>query len=269
MTILVDGDALVYRCGFAGEKTHYLAEKLIDVGVAEFKYADSAKEAKALGDGHNIWTRKSIDPIENVLHTVKVQLENIRERFKKDATSMRVFLAGAGNYRTNLATRARYKGNRDHMPKPFYYSDIRSYLVSNWGASYVDGQEVDDTLGIEARDGDILVHNDKDINQVEGYHYNPFSGGCFYTVSKPGGYRYFLQQTLMGDSTDNIPGIEGIGEAKAKKILEGVKGPKDGWARVAKEYAIKYGLAGKDYALEAARLVRIRRQPGEIWSPPN
>jgi len=271
MTILVDGDCLVYRCGFAGEKTHYLVTEGIDsLGWDEF---DNAKAAKAqlanLGPKANLWTRKSVDPVENVLHSVKSVLQRIEGKFP-DVTSLQVFLGGSNNYRNSLATRAKYKGNRDSLPKPVHYSSIREYLTNHWGASLIDGQEVDDELGIRAKKGDVLVHNDKDINQVEGIHYNPFSDSDEpYTVSKAQGYKFFLEQCLTGDATDNILGLEGIGPVRAKRILEGVKGPRDGWTRVLEAYQKQFANDAERMALETARLVWIRRKSGEIWSPPN
>lgn len=273
--LLVDGDALVYRCGFAGEKTHYLVEGLTGEAPEYDKFTSSkeAKECEARHEDAVIWTRKSIDPVENVLHSVKNILNKVKNRFDGAYEDVVVYLAGVGNYRHGLATRAKYKGNRDHLPRPVAYDDIRNYLINHWHAVLVDGQEVDDILGIEAKPEDILVHQDKDINQVEGKHYNPFGGGNYYTVTKPQGYKFFLEQCLTGDQTDNIPGIEGVGEVTAKKILNGVKGPKDGWQRVVKAYNDYLGGKGStspvDLALETARLVWIRRKPNEIWSPPS
>jgi len=47
---------------------------------------------------------------------------------------------------------------------------------------------------------------------------------------------FILHKTLLGDNSDNIKGIKGIGPKKAAKILEGIDTPADRWERVIKEW---------------------------------
>ena len=68
---------------------------------------------------------------------------------------------------------------------------------------------------------------------------------------------------LTGDRTDNIPGIKGIGDKKADKILDGLEEEEDLYRVVLEEY--KYN---RDYLLEQGRLLWIRRKKEELWMLP-
>lgn len=223
---LADGDSWVYRCGFAAEKTYYLVEEPATEDTLSYRTFDNYKEAKAHADNLSasvIWSRKEIEPLENCLQMVKSSLENT---FNVLGTkNYRLFISGKGNFRDDLFPD--YKANRDGISKPKYYRDIRNYLVTVWGARVVDGMEADDAIGIAARElgsDAIIVAVDKDLDQIPGNHYNWVTGES-YTVTPESGLRFFYEQVLSGDPTDNIPGIKGIGPAKATKALAACRRP--------------------------------------------
>jgi len=219
---LLDGDSWVYRCGFAAEKTYYLVEE----PDGTYRKFQTHKEAKDYYDPQHsyIWSRKEIEPLENCLQMVKTSLENTLNVL---GTSQRkIYLSGRRSFRDDVFSD--YKGNRDGMAKPKYYRDIRDYLVGAWGAVVVDGIEADDALGIEAGSNKdcVIVAVDKDLDQIPGDHYN-WTKGERYVVTQKGGLRFFYEQLLSGDPTDNVPGIPGIGPVKAKKALEECKTPNE------------------------------------------
>jgi hypothetical protein len=89
---------------------------------------------------------------------------------------------------------------------------------------------------------------------------------------------FFHRQLLMGDATDNIPGIPGWGEAKATRALEPYRRcrPVDGWAKVQEVYLtgpfeFKDGSTTPDdliaYLAEQGGLIWIQRRPDEVWTP--
>lgn len=53
----------------------------------------------------------------------------------------------------------------------------------------------------------------------EGKHYN-FVKKEFTNVTKEEGTRFFYQQMITGDTSDNILGIRGLGKVKASKLLK-------------------------------------------------
>lgn len=262
MTIaLIDGDAWVYRCGFAAEKTKYLLEVWFDGAehAALYPY-DSHKEALARQKelGGTIWSRKEMEPLENCLQMVKSSLENTLQ--KTGTNDYRLYIGGKNNFRE--AIDADYKANRISAPKPKYYRDIREYMQSQWGANLVDGMEADDRVGIEAtRLGSdaIIVAVDKDLQQIPGRHFN-WVEGEFSTVSNKDGLSFFYHQLLTGDPSDNIRGLEGIGPVKAAKALADCKSPKDMALVVYEMYKAALGFDPSEVIERNATLLWIWRK---------
>jgi DNA polymerase-1 len=266
-SVLVDGDGLVYRCGFAVEKTRYLVTDALGEKKA---CCDDAKEAdKSVSSPEDIiWSRKDLEPVENALSLVKHVIEKLQAKYSD--LPLRIWLTpGIGNFREAIATRAKYKGNRDFARRPVHYRAIQDYLTKQWGARTTAGQEADDQLGIamSSSEGSVCVSFDKDLLQLPGKHYNwATDEEC--TISKRDGFIRFYSQCLTGDATDNIPGVDGIGPVKATKLLAGVNSSKAAWQVVLDTYSAKYGEQGPKFALETAQLVYVRRKPDEIWQPP-
>jgi DNA polymerase I len=124
-----------------------------------------------------------------------------------------------------------------------------------------DGIEADDTLGILCTHPKlvpgkrIVVTIDKDLLQIPGHHYNPDRDEKR-VVSLDGGDRWFFQQVLTGDATDNYPGCPGIGPKRASGILDATE-PDTRWSAVVAAYKAM-GLTEAN-ALVQARLARILR----------
>lgn len=290
MKALVDCDVLVYRCGFAAQHTYYrvyLAGEEEFGHVAQFEYKKEADAyLKEQPEGKFVCTPwVYVEPVENALHNFKQVMEKIKETTK--ATEIKAYLTGGGNFREKLAVIRPYKGNRDPNHKPFHYQALRDYAVDKWGAEVVEGQEADDAMGIEQYNANtyretglgcyvdfdvnqsksIICTNDKDLNMIPGWHFN-FVKDEKYWVSEEEGTRFFYQQLLSGDPTDNIVGIPGIGPKKAEKILADV--PTDEavlYKACLVQYEGTYGAMAEDILIENARLLWIRREPEQVWNP--
>ena len=153
MQALIDGDILVYSCGFAAQKN---VHRIFIKGEEEYGYIASFNYKKQLNEymelhgleeqDVDIETSVEVEPLENCLHSVKQTLNSILEETQAD--SYRIFLTGEGNFREQIATIAVYKGNRDPDHKPHWYREIKDYLINVWSAEVVDGQEADDAMGI-------------------------------------------------------------------------------------------------------------------------
>lgn len=128
----------------------------------------------------------------------------------------RVFLSGGGNFRKLLYPQ--YKAHRDDKPKPPYLDSLRELLVREWEAELCSGYEADDGIGMAHSEHAIIVSNDKDFKQIPGEHYNPVKDE-FEVVDSIEASRYFYTQMLKGDSSDNVPGIDGIGDVRAGRLL--------------------------------------------------
>lgn len=264
--LLIDGDGLLYRCGFAVEKTHYLVTDAIS-GAITGTYSSRKEVGEVDEDKSLIWTRKSIEPVQNALFLVNNVMDKLMDRYKMD---FEMYLSpSVGNFREKIATINKYKGNRDAQQRPKHYRAIAEYLVETYGAKYSVEQEADDDLGIRSTilGGAVICSLDKDLDQLPGVHYN-WVKEEEYAITKKEGTLNFYSQVLSGDPTDNISGLTGIGPVKARKMLGDATGSKDCWQVVLDAYQGEFGDNGKDRAIENARLCWVRRQYGEIWEPP-
>jgi 5'-3' exonuclease len=135
------------------------------------------------------------------------------------ATSYKVFLTGSGNFRRELTPT--YKANRPEE-RPAHWQAVRDYLMSQHHATMCEGFEADDAMGIEQdKEGKstVICSIDKDLLMIPGRHYN-FVKKEFQDVTHDQGLKALYMQTLVGDRSDNIVGIAGIGPVKAAKILD-------------------------------------------------
>ena len=149
---------------------------------------------------------------------------------------MLIAVKGYGNWRKNYYPD--YKANRpeldDDMKRALTYA--HSYLVNKKKAIMADGMEADDLVSIwahEAMKEDkpyVIAGIDKDLLQIPGNHYNYVKKEHQFIDTDQAHYN-LMKQCLIGDSSDNIPGIKGIGPKKAEKIFGDAK-PKRLWTLV-------------------------------------
>jgi hypothetical protein len=254
----------VYRCGFAAERSEYHLIYWDESGQNEIHFAPDEK--KHAGDKMKAWVAANPDVEimdkqrvvypereESALETVRTQLWSIekavREQYRiREFTDISVILSGPGNYRSALAKRFPYKGNRDADHKPYWYQSIRNYLTGSWGATVVSGREADDECSIIAwsylnaeskrnkRVGRPVLNEpvalrlpalranafcvatiDKDLDQIPGPHYN-YLKSVHYDQTPDAAELFFWRQVLSGDATDGIPGCYRIGDARATRI---------------------------------------------------
>lgn len=279
MKVLIDGDIFRYRCAFAAERSRYLVELTNASRHKEYMEFEGKKEAESYGERvtkgvngafYKLWNRKDLQPLENCLQIVKSSIENALEailaRHPNETLDYTIWLSGKKNFRDVVAVSKPYKGNRDSVPKPTYYVDVATYLVEHWAATWTDGIEADDALGIAAMaakergESYCIVSNDKDLKQIPGLHYDWIKKE-FHTVSPKDAKFQLFSQVLSGDTTDNIPGLEGIGPATAAKILEGAQSPEEMVDRVVKAYTYEGSSEYLSYLMEQWELVYILRAP--------
>lgn len=214
-TALIDGDIVCYASGFANVEKMYTTPD----GSA-FKYkADAVHHCTEHAlDVTGITKTETTGPLEYALGNVKKTISTILE--KTHADDYIVMLSGSGSFRKELAES--YKANRDSSPKPPFYEDMRDYLYDNHPCIVSsNGLEADDLLGFHSGDNTVICSLDKDLMQIQGWHYDWRKNESVY-VSSDEGDLFFWKQMLMGDPADNILGIRGIGPKTADKLLDGV-----------------------------------------------
>lgn len=175
------------------------------------------------------------------------------------ATSHQIFISGPGNFRREIYPA--YKANRK-QPSPTWLKACEHYLIEQWGATITDGYEADDALGIamSSKVDAICASIDKDLLQLPGQHYN-FVKKEFISISPERALREFYISMLVGDATDNIKGVAGIGKAKAPRILEGCETEQEMFDAVREQYN------NDGEMLLNGQLLWIWRTIGGIWNP--
>ena len=175
------------------------------------------------------------------------------------------YLTGKKNFRNEIAVTAPYKGNRKSA-KPKHYQLLRDYMESAWSFTMIEDQEADDAIGIAAYEMEVgeycICSIDKDLDMLRGDHYN-FVKDERYFITEEEGIKNFYKQLLMGDRVDNIIGIKGIGTVKAERLLKECKNENEMYLAILEAYE-----GNAERVLENGRLLWIRRQPLQLWTPP-
>ncbi|MDX1772728.1 DNA polymerase I [Oceanihabitans sediminis] len=134
-----------------------------------------------------------------------------------------------------------YKANRDETPEGI--KTAVPYIMEILKAMHIpimvkEGYEADDVIGTLAKKAEkegyktFMVTPDKDFAQLVSeniFMYRPVFGGGYETWGIPEVQQKFEVEDplqvidylgMMGDSSDNIPGLPGVGEKTAKKFLK-------------------------------------------------
>lgn len=156
----------------------------------------------------------------------KEHLDNSISKIVKatGCTEYEMFITGPTNFRYDVLPT--YKHNRKDVERPVLLSILKEYILENHPCKMTSKVEADDACTITMSKNPskyILAHIDKDLNQVEGTHYN-WRDDLIYEVSKEEGLRMFFKQVLTGDYTDGYSGCPMIGPEKADFILDNYMG---------------------------------------------
>ncbi|MFL1523463.1 DNA polymerase I [Pseudomonas sp. O230] len=165
-------------------------------------------------------------------------LKSLRKQYP-DSPFAVVFDAKGGTFRDDMY--AEYKANRPSMP-----DDMRvqieplhqSVIALGFPLLCVEGVEADDVIGTLARSSAaadrpvIISTGDKDMAQLVDGHItlvNTMTGSSMDVDGVKEKFGVAPEQiidylALMGDSSDNIPGVPGIGPKTASGLLVGVNG---------------------------------------------
>lgn len=270
MTPLIDADILVYEASRSAE----IGWK--SGGCPPFDYVESLL----------------INAVNSIMFDVRQEFRHVNPPI--------MFLSTDNNFRYKLATTVPYKGNRNHKERPFHYENVRAYIKAAFNTIVCDGWEADDGLAMAQNESTIICSRDKDLKMVEGWHYTWTNGfvDCpkpefvvqpgYVTlkerIAKPKnkppykvytckgtGLKWFYAQCLMGDTTDNIPGIKSVGAKMAYELINPCKDEEECY-KIVRETYIKYG-GSDELLLEQARLlwmVREKNKDGtlKMWRPP-
>jgi len=254
-TALIDADTVAYTAALNSQEESELLPR-------EF-YSD--KEWEELSSLNNFNEAEGTYRQANV----KAGVENAKAKIQRilDKTGCKdVYLVFSGGHNFRYDVFPGYKANRDRSLTPAGLTEIRDELLKLYPGKLCDGYEADD-LVVYMREAEsdkyLLCAIDKDVlKSVEGKHFNYYESALYniemkwVEIDRHTSLIWRYLQTLMGDKTDNIIGLKGIGPKKAEKILAGCFSHKELWTAVCSAYESKGRT--KDEALMNLNLVDMK-----------
>lgn len=250
--------------------------------------ADSGKKKFAIIDGKSVFYRgyyampnlatKDGTPTGGVFGFATMALEVIK-RLQPDYVAV-AWDKPKTNIRKRLALYSEYKAGRKPAPPDFYDQiPILHELLDafGWPLYELDDYEADDIMGalavqaskkgietllvtsdldmLQMVDGDIKVYAlKKGLSNIELYSPKSFEAKYGIRVDQ-----FLDMKSIKGDSSDNIPGVPGIGEKGAVQLLQDYDNLDNVYDNLAliKEMTRKKLEAGKDSAYLSKELARI------------
>mgnify|MGYP003347621471 CR=1 FL=1 len=215
------------------------------------------------------------------IHTLHIEVGDVKDfialrvEFWKDLASDNKVVMCFSDYPTfRHQIHQEYKANRIGKRKPLAMQHIRRWVSENYETRVCSGLEADDTMALLTTGllypNPIMVSIDKDMRTVPG---SLLAKDLVETVTLLDANRTWMKQALTGDTSDNYPGLKGVGPVTAEKILGSAVTLHEMWDKVVTAYQ-KAGLTMMD-ALFNARMARILRHgdydfhTGEVqlWDP--
>tara|TARA_R100000030_G_scaffold34218_1_gene25569 strand:+ start:100 stop:870 length:771 start_codon:yes stop_codon:yes gene_type:complete len=199
------------------------------------------------------------DTLEEAIQGINNRIQEIL--IKTECDHYIGYLTRGKCFRYDVARSKPYKYNRRHGNKPPIYYALDAYLQQDpWNFISFKGLEADDLVGIARtlNPGSIICSPDKDVlQQLPGKHYN-YQKAQFHETTEDEAKAFLWKQVLMGDSTDGIPGIPGLGPKTADAIIDNMPSVLDCHQVVLSQYLAKFKLdQGISRFYETFKLVRM------------
>ncbi len=195
-----------------------------------------------------------------------------------------LYITEGRTFRFDIAKKKPYKGTRKEH-KPWHFNNLTVYFKDVLKCEVVTDIEADDAMAIRhmGPEETIICSRDKDLKQLPGPYYSwelgrqPSFGPE--VITKEGslklsddnktlsgtGLPFFYAQVLIGDKSDNIPGLPGCGPVQAYALLAGHT--TDMIDVVTEAYIDEYGADWDEELLEQGRLCWMTRRLHEDGSP--
>lgn len=254
MILLVDGDIFAYNA----------CKSRVKVDEHGNKFWQTSYE------GHGGFSDEENDKyLEDSYKEFRRLIVGAKEKFYADV--MLVAVKAGDCFRDDIYSE--YKANRRKPPElsnPFV-PIIRDRAVGEGLAVPSINLEADDLIStwayqaMHAGDPYIIATIDKDLDCIPGRHYNPRKE-VDYMVSVEEARKFFYTQLLMGDPTDNIPGIPGIGPAKAKSLLEGIDDEDEQQVVVQLSYQDFFGEDWRNQLLSNGKMLYLQKHPSDFFT---
>jgi hypothetical protein len=254
-------------------------------------------------DGNDIFELFSLD---EVVPLAKGRVQSIISGAQLGGWSG--FLTRGRHYRHEQATILPYKGHRESAPRN-HVDELKRILHEDLEGIWCDGREADDAMStiqwtdlhnvvsslgwddatLREHAGTVIATRDKDLETVPGWHFKWWikdgrdragqvvpeqrrlaEKGEIYWVTQVDAHRNFYTQCLLGDTSDNIPGLYGVGKKSDWiKQLYGMETELEMYTHVHEKYIKYYKNYGTQFLYEVANLLHMQRCIGDVWEAPD
>lgn len=157
---------------------------------------------------------------EMALRVLEQRIRKLMATFETGRLEFHFSCNRKDNWRRDLDNT--YKMNREGKLSPIGLSSLISYCMSAYPYIREGNLEADDTIGMAAtgkyKGNNIIVSVDKDFLTIPTQIWNPVKK-VLKTQSKKDAFKFFIYQTIIGDSSDGYKGIKGVGPKGAAKFL--------------------------------------------------
>ena len=313
LTLLMDGDIYVHRAAAVTDGRMY------GVDGSLFRYKKDADKfcVKEGIDKKLITVQYQPEPFNHATNSLKMMLKSIEDSMNVKASSIdfRYYLTTKENYRNDILPHYKwnrlgvdevirrcngdeeearkilrmnpktFEKNKGITPrKPEHLERLKDFLSKRYGAVVKPPYEADDLIGMAADELTRLGKNfaivslDKDLNCIPGVHFNSVNDEI-YNVTPEEARHNFYYQCLLGDDTDNIPGVAGCGPVCAENTIEDLMGAEEAayYERVKEkweDYLKDAGVSPTDAFHKSASCLWILQDSvsgtleEKLWKPP-
>jgi 5'-3' exonuclease len=193
------------------------------------------------------------------------------------ADTVKIAIKGKDNFRYKVWPT--YKQHRVKAVRPIkvFVDLLTECIIERHKAVPAHGMESDDLLCMWHRESTlagrhpVIVSIDKDLLCLPGTHYRLSKGTCFgpetrditrlVEIPEFNSKYFYYKQLLMGDPTDGIPGLAGIGPKRATAILEGCKTEAELQYMVIYSYKQLIGEKWKEALIVTGKLITLLPYP--------
>jgi 5'-3' exonuclease len=254
---LIDGDVLAYKAC----ESRYKGGSIIPLnteGKKIIKEFSEAEDRAYLEESWNVFNRKLKELLNEVF-----------------CTEYLMAVKGDGNFRDDIYCDYKIHRVSEDGIKNVFVPIIRKLAVAEDIAYEANGREADDMLRIWATECAtfnipyVVCTIDKDLKCIPGAYYHmgtPHTKPHMMTISAIEAERQFYTQLLKGDPNDHIPGLPGIGDVKAEKMLKPFSTVEDFQEIVVSNYLASYGDDWYGQLLSNGKMLYLQKNLNDYFT---
>jgi 5'-3' exonuclease len=262
MLAIIDGDMMLhYACRKRWKApTGVQVVSLDEKGIKQPLKFTKEEDARYLEKCYKQFNRDLDEVLGKIFATDFVMaVGNSRDNFRLDMYP---------DYKANRRTEAARKNKNPFVPI------LQDMVIKEGIAVTAQNEEADDlvrTWAEEARRVNqpfVVCSGDKDLKCIPGKFYD-LKKKTLETISEIEAMRHYYAQLLEGDSTDNIPGVPGIGPITAKKETANCDTEEEMQELVVSHYIAAYEEGWKDFLLANGKMIHIKKHAHDFFTLKN